>query len=385
LRGNQFPALIGWAQLKIGRLGLSRSELSLMFCGLALMTIICIAPNPFGVDNWPLPMYYRLDGFPFFYVFLASATLAYSWRTVFAMGFWLTGLLVVWLLSENVPGLTEGSIAAFGDYERMADILDPNNIRFDVRVQEVVVFLIVSSTLGLAARRSYRLLIGQADLERERANLVRYFSPNVVEEFSHNDEPLKQVRNQDVAVLFVDLVGFTKFASESTPEQVIITLRAFHGRMEREVFRHHGTLDKYLGDGLMATFGTPATSETDAPNALKCAQAMTVSVDDWNAERKAAGEPEMKASFGLHYGPVVLGDIGENRLEFAVIGNTVNIASRLEALTRNLETIMIVSDALITRVHQEPGGDNSEVNELTEKPGQNIRGIEQPMTVWTLA
>ena len=119
-------------------------------------------------------------------------------------------------------------------------------------------FLIVAMTLALAARRANALLISHAGIERERTNLARYFSPNVVEQLSRNDEPLKQVRTQNVAVLFADIVDFTAYADGRSPMEVIGTLRQFHERMEREVFRHDGTLDKYLGDGLMATFGTPS-------------------------------------------------------------------------------------------------------------------------------
>ena len=122
--------------------------------------------------------------------------------------------------------------------------------------------------------------------------------------------------------------------------EVIGTLRQFHERMEREVFRHGGTLDKYLGDGLMATFGTPFASDSDAVNALRCAQAMIASIGELNRERKNRNEPPIQVSVGLHYGQVVLGDIGLNRLEFAVIGTTVNAASRLEALTREFGCAM---------------------------------------------
>ena len=381
-------ALIGWAQRKIGRLGQSRSELFLMFCDMALLTVISIAPNPISNVEWPLAMQYRFDNFIYFFVLLAGATLAYSWRTVIAMGVWTTGLwlsgvFLIWLVSGGNFELTDAANAAFGGYERMAEILDPNNIRFEIRVQEVVVFLIVAATLALAARRANSLLIGHAALERERANLARYFSPNMVDELSQNDEPLKVVRNQNIAVLFVDIVGFTAFAADKTPEQVIDTLRAFHGRMEGEVFRHFGTLDKYLGDGLMATFGTPSAGDRDARNALRCARAMAASVGRWNIERAAAGEPAIRASFGIHYGPVVLGDIGVNRLEFAVIGNTVNIASRLEALTRELGVILVVSDAMMARTRQEPGGEDGELEGFSKRTGQVIRSIEQPMTVWT--
>ena len=107
-------------------------------------------------------------------------------------------------------------------------------------------------------------------------------------QLSKNDEPLKQVRNQNVAVLFADIVGFTAYADGRSPGEVIATLRQFHERMEREIFRHGGTLDKYLGDGLMATFGTPFAGDLDAVNALRSAQAMLASVDELNLEREAA-------------------------------------------------------------------------------------------------
>ena len=112
-----------------------------------------------------------------------------------------------------------------------------------------------------------------------------------------------------------------------SPTEVIGTLRQFHERMEREIFRHEGTLDKYLGDGLMATFGTPFPGSVRRRNALRCAQAMLVSIDELNRERNKRGEPPVRISLGLHYGEVVLGDIGLNRLEFAVIGTTVNAAA----------------------------------------------------------
>jgi adenylate cyclase len=149
------------------------------------------------------------------------------------------------------------------------------------------------------------------------------------------------------------------------------------------VFEHGGTLDKYLGDGLMATFGTPFSGMSDAWNALKCAQAMIVTVAEFNLERERKGEPPIRASFGLHYGSVVLGDIGAHRLEFAVIGATVNAASRLEALTRQLNCALVASDALIEQVRTEIGEAEAGLARLVRQPAQLVRGIEQPIAVWT--
>lgn len=382
-------ALIGWAQLQIGRVGQSRPELVLLFCDLALMTLVTVVPNPFNNLDWPLAMQYRFGAFIFFFVLLASATLAYSWRTVIAVGTWTTGLwsagvLWVYLVPNEQPALTEALKTAFGDQDRLIDILDPNALHIGWRLQEVVVFLIVAVTLAMTVRRSNELLKSHAASERERSNLARYFSPNVVAELAQNDEPLKKVRTQNAAVMFVDIAGFTAFADGRDPEDVIQTLRDFHGRMERAVFDNGGTLDKFLGDGLMATFGTPFVGETDAGNALRCARAMISSVEDMNRSRSATGQPELQVGFGVHYGPVVLGDIGANRLEFAVIGSTVNVASRLQGLSRTLSCMLVASDDLIRQTKGESDSSGRVFDHLVEQSAQAIRGIEKPLVVWTL-
>ena len=381
-------AVIGWAQLKVGKVGRSQPELFLIFCDLALITLLTVVPNPFSIENWPIGMQFRFDTFIYFFVFLATATLAYSWRTVVAMGFWTSAVWAIgvgwaYLQPETHAELSERVRAAVGSDLRMFHIINPTAIDIRARYQEITVFLIVAMTLALAVRRSNALLISHAGIERERANLARYFSPNVVAQLSGNDEPLKQVRTQNVAVLFADIVDFTAYTDGRSPMEVIGTLRLFHERMEREVFRHGGTLDKYLGDGLMATFGTPSASDSDAGNALRCAQAMIASIGEFNLERKNRSEPPIRLSIGLHYGEVVLGDIGLNRLEFAVIGTAVNAASRLEALTREFGCALVASDDLVQRARKETDSSNADFMLLVEKPPRTIRGLEQPVGIWT--
>src|SRR5436190_4075310 len=133
----------------------------------------------------------------------------------------------------------------------------------------------------------------------------------------------------------------------------------------------------------MATFGTPFTSERDAGNALRCAQAMIGSIDQLNLDRKNRGEPPIRLSIGLHYGQVVLGDIGLNRLEFAVIGTAVNVASRLETLTREFGCALVASDDVVQRARAEGGSSNADFILLVEKPPRTIRGLGQPVGIWT--
>ena len=267
--------LIGFAKYRVAKVGTNVWELALLFCDLLLMTIVAVVPNPFSAQDFPTTFQYHFELHKYFFLLLAMATLSYSWRTIFAVGtwtsmLWIVSALLIWFFSDPDPAISQALNDLFLGAEVIPIYIDPTRILWDHRIQEVIVFMLCAVILGVSVRRFNNLLLAQASAERERANLARYFSPNVVDELSGNDEPLKQVRTQNIAVLFVDIVGFTEYAANRTPEQVISVLREFHGLMEAEVFRHHGTLDKYLGDGLMATFGTPMTSERDAVNALTC-------------------------------------------------------------------------------------------------------------------
>jgi adenylate cyclase len=198
-----------------------------------------------------------------------------------------------------------------------------------------------------------------------------------VDELADANRPLDQIRNQSVAVLFADIVGFTTLSEAEPPEAVIALLREFHARMQAAVFAHSGTLDKYLGDGLMATFGTPYPGTRDAANALAAARSMAVSLADWNTTRQQRGLSAIRVGIGLHWGPVVLGDIGgENRLEFATIGDTVNVASRLEHMTRELSADVAASEDLVSALRSTlgPGEADKLLEGFIETEPRVIRG-----------
>jgi adenylate cyclase len=269
--------------------------------------------------------------------------------------------------------------APMSSEERVTAYLDPWFVDLIAQAHNILLLLIVSATLALVVSRSRRLVFRQAIVERERANLARYFSPTMIDELAETDIPLGETRRQNVAVLFADMVGFTSLASQRTPEQVIALLRDFQGRMEGCAFAHRGTVDKYIGDAVMVTFGTPYPSADDARRALACGRAMLDAIAEWNRQRIADDEPPIRIGIGIHYGPAVLGDIGsKRRLEFAVVGDTVNVASRIEGLTRMLDVDLLVSDAFMERARDE-GADTSALVDLGL---QSLRGREEPVRVW---
>jgi adenylate cyclase len=220
--------------------------------------------------------------------------------------------------------------------------------------------------------------------ERARANLARYFSPNLVDLLADRDEPLGPVRRETVAVLFADIVGFTRMAERMAPEAVVTMLREFQERMTAEIFACGGTVEKYIGDAILAVFGLLHASAQDAANALRCADRMLSALDQWNREREWQDEPPLAVGIGLNYGPAVIGDVGcKQGLLFTVIGDTVNTASRLQSLTRGLRTSLVASDGLVTATRDGAADDLLVILARLEDRGEkNLQGRIEPVRVW---
>ena len=322
---------------------------------LALVTFAVAYPNPLGGDEWlTLPLRLRLDNFLYPLLFIALATLTYSprqviWTGVCAALCWT--LATLWITQQPGVRFILGVGESWGSLSpsaQTATFVDANTVTAVTLVKDVLLLLITAAILAAAVRRARVLALRQVRVEAERAQLARYFSPNLVDELANADRPVGAIRRSEIAVLFADIVGFTRLSETIGPEETIALLREFHVRMQAAVFAHRGTLDKYLGDGLMATFGTPLPGTRDAANALAAAREMVAAIARWNNERRAAGRVAIEIGIGVHWGAVVLGDIGgENRLEFATIGDPVNVASRLEALTRALGVEIVASGDLV--------------------------------------
>ncbi|TIT55470.1 MAG: adenylate/guanylate cyclase domain-containing protein, partial [Mesorhizobium sp.] len=242
----------------------------------------------------------------------------------------------------------------------------------------VLVVLIIGAIMALVVFRSRHLSEDYVKAERARANLARHFSPNVVDQLATDDEPFGPVRRQDIAVLFADIVGFTHYSEDHPAEAVFELLRQFHRRMEQVVFDHRGTVDN--GDCTMATFGVPQASHDDATRAIQCAEAMVAALEDWNVQRVSRGYPPLDVRIGVQYGAVVIGAVGSERnLSFAVVGDTVNVASRLQSLCRELQANICFGSRLIEAAKAE--SPTTPLNARDHGP-MSIRGRDEPVHVW---
>lgn len=338
-----------------------------------------------GQDPVPPALYLRTEWFAIFFLFIGATALTLSptlvvWSGACATAVWATAAL--WVMAQPGSRLLrihlppEGDIAAF-----LAEFQAPEVVNPVAVCSQILLLALTTFTLAVAVRRSRRVVAAQAAAERERANLARYFSPDMVDRLASMDSPLAQAQTRPVAVMFADLVGFTRLCEQEPPDAVIDLLRGFRARMERCVFANGGTIDKYVGDCVMVTFGTLQTSPQDAASSLACALDMVQAVETWNREREAEGRPLLRLGIGIHYGEALLGDIGgERQMEFTVIGDTVNVASRLEKITRDLGADIVVSDDL-ARAAQAAVGEGI-LRSFQKAEAVALRGRSGSIGVW---
>ena len=297
----------------------------------------------------------------------------------------MDGLTLLNELNERRSAVRAIIVSAYGDMANLRTAINRGAFDFVTKPVDLgdLEITVRKAMANIAKLREMDRLRKAA--ERARNNLARYFSPNVVEILAAQDEPLGIVRRETVGVLFADIVGFTGMAETMTPEAVLALLREFHARMTAQIFACGGTVDKYIGDAIVAVFGVPTASSSDAANALACATRMIDALERWNEDRERAAEPRLAMGIGVNYGPAVLGDVGSKySMSFTVIGDTVNTAARLQTLTRTLGTPLVVGDPLIAAVKALSPEISSELMEQMEDHGEHdLRGRTGPVRIWT--
>lgn len=191
------------------------------------------------------------------------------------------------------------------------------------------------------------LLMGAVSNEKRRRNLARFFSPGVLAELQTRGTSLNLSRRR-AAVMFVDLRSFTSLSETIPPEDVAELLVDYRQLVTQAVFAFNGTVDKFIGDGVMAVFGQPHTAPDDTARALQCALHLKTSLAHWKESRLQEGKPALDAGIGLHVGSVLGGVLQSgSHDEFTVIGDAVNVAERLERLSTGLNATIVVSEAVI--------------------------------------
>jgi adenylate cyclase len=227
--------------------------------------------------------------------------------------------------------------------------------------------------IGMMTVAYQHRLIHRIHFEEEaRSRLARYFSPAVAAQIAQEGT---ESRRCHITVLFADIRGFTKLAETMDPGTLVTHLNEYFEAMVTIIFAHGGTLDKFMGDGILAYFGGHNEDQNSATSAVACAMGMLNELAELNTLRSSRGEAEFSVGIGIHSGPAVLGDVGSaERRDYTVIGDTVNLTARIEQLTKDQKTPILVSDE--TRLRS---GEAFHWRSVAKVP---IRGREQPVVLY---
>jgi len=237
-----------------------------------------------------------------------------------------------------------------------------------------LVFLV----LAFLGRHVVHRFLALADaLAKERLSinqLERYFSPSVARQILQ-EGVAERPMSAEVTILFVDVRGFTSMSETMDPADVVAFLNRLHTRLVERVFELGGTLDKFMGDGALVYFGAPMPQADHAVRGVRCGLAILAEVEDLNRECEAHGRPGIRVGVGVHSGKVLVGSVGPpQRKEFTVIGDAVNVASRVEGLTKQLGSPLLVTDA--TRVLAGTAFSWEPVQEI------EVRGRSESVRLW---
>jgi class 3 adenylate cyclase len=188
--------------------------------------------------------------------------------------------------------------------------------------------------------------------EQKIRNIFQKYVPNeVIDRFFQNPESMLVGENRDLSVLFSDIRSFTTISEGMAPDDLVESLNRYFNVMVDIIMNKGGIVDKYIGDAIMAFFGAPVKHEDDALKSVIAGLEMEAGLADFNARQKAAGKPQWQIGIGINFGEVTVGNIGtEKKMDYTVIGDMVNLASRLEGLTKQYHQRLIISETLQEKV-----------------------------------
>ena len=326
----------------------------------------------------PAPIYLKATTLMYVFILIALRTLRFEPGLVLLAG--TTGA-VGWLVVVAYAVLADGGATithSFATYAMSYDVL------LGAEVDKVLSILIVTAILALALLRARKLLIRATTEQLAASELSRFFAPDVAGRIRAMEATIEpgQAEARDAAILMIDLRGFTLLSHRLEPRAVMELLSAYQSLMVAEIDRHGGSVDKFMGDGILASFGATRPSRSYAADGLRALESLIEVARRWTREREAAGLPAPAIGAALATGQVMFGAIGDrSRLEYTVIGDPVNLAAKLEKHTK-VEGVATLCTAESYRLALQQG--YVAAARLEQRDARAVAGIERPLDLVAL-
>lgn len=236
--------------------------------------------------------------------------------------------------------------------------------------------VVSSDELGILGDAGNNMIHGLADRERIRETFGKYVTPEIRDRILAGEIPLNG-EQRIATLLFSDLRGFTPYVEDNAPEEIIRSMREYFTAMQKAIAEYNGLVLQYVGDEIEAVFGVPVMDENHHEMALKAALKMRENLEELNRQRENHGKPGFRHGIGIYTGMVLAGNTGsEDRLSYTLIGNTVNLASRIQEMTKALKCDILVSETTVKML-------KSTFN-LKKEESRTVKGYSRPITVYSI-
>lgn len=328
----------------------------------------------------PASFYLKAPTLLYVFIFIALRALRFEARYVLLAGFvaavgWGAMIVYVVMVDPTDTMITRNYVT----------YLTSNAILLGAEFDKIISILLVTGIIAVALQRAKGLLVRAVAEQTAARELSRFFDPEIAARIKGSEQEIRAGTGElrDAAILNLDMRGFTKLVGQASADEVIGLLAEYQARMVPVIQRHGGTIDKFLGDGILATFGAAVPSPSYAADALAALEEALRVALDWQAERAAAGRPSPSVNGAVATGRILFGAVGdETRLEYTVIGDAVNLSAKLEKANKDLGARGLCDAAsyelALSQGYRPP-------EERPRHAGLEIAGAARPMDVVVLA
>ncbi len=328
----------------------------------------------------PASFYLKAPTLLYVFIFIALRALRFEARYVIIAGL---AAAVGWLLMV-------GYVITVDPHDNMITrdyvaYMTSNSVLIGAEFDKVISILIVTAILSVALYRARQLLERSVIEAAAAKDLARFFSPEIADKITHSATQIRpgQGEAREAAILMIDIRGFTALSNEMEPSDLIALLTEYESRMVPVIQAHGGNIDKFLGDGILATFGAVLPSDTYAADAMRAVDDLRTAFSAWRVDRIAAGLKPVEIGMAVATGRIVFGAVGDDtRLEYTVIGDPVNLCAKLEKHNRTAQSIALTTGESYALAIQQ--GYLCPAPCLT-RPADSIAGVDLPVDTVVLA